>query len=82
MPADAFSAVQAFENRLITFFKRREPASLRDARNNIKPDKLPTGFGAFSTACNNLIKTGVLVPAGDSNRVGTVRYKLDPSYKA
>lgn len=77
LPEDAYSAVQAFEQRLRSFFKKHQPASFRDARNNIKPQNLPNGFGTFRTAFNNLIKAGVLLPAGDTNRVGTVRYKLD-----
>jgi len=81
MPPDAFSHVQEFENRLIAFFKKHQPASFRDARNNIKPDKLPTGFLTFTSAFNSLVKAGMLLPSGDSNRVGTVRYKLDPTYK-
>ena len=77
LPEDAWSKVQAFEQRLRVFFKRHQPASFRNARNNIKPEKSPNGFGTFTSAWNNLVKAGVLLPAGDSNRVGTVKYKLD-----
>jgi hypothetical protein len=77
LPEGAFSEVQAFEQRLRRFFKKHQPASFRDARNNIEPQNLPNGFGTFTTAWNNLVKAGVLLPAGDSNRVGTVRYRLD-----
>jgi hypothetical protein len=77
LPEDAWSRVQAFEQRIRAFFRRHQPASFRDARNNIKPEKSPSGFGTFTSAWSNLVKAGVLLPAGDSNRVGTVRYKLD-----
>jgi hypothetical protein len=82
MPPDGFSAVQVFENRLISFFKKHQPASFRDARNNIKPDKSPNGFATFTSAFNSLVKAQILLPAGESNRVGTMRYKLDATYKA
>jgi hypothetical protein len=77
LPEDAWSNVQAFEQRLRAFFKRHSPASKRDARNNIKPEKSPNGYGTFTSAWNNLVNAQVLKPAGDSNRVGTVRYQLD-----
>jgi hypothetical protein len=77
MPEDAGNAVQMFEHRIVSFFKRHQPASIRDLRNNLKPNKSKNGFGTFQSAVNNLIKTRVLIPSGDANRVGTVRYKLD-----
>lgn len=77
LPADSWSWVQAFEQRILAFFKKHQPASFRDLRNNIKPEKSPGGFGPFKTAFNNLVGTQKLLPAGDTNRVGTVRYKLD-----
>jgi hypothetical protein len=77
LPEDSWSRVQAFEQRIIAFFKKHQPRSFRDLRNNIKPDKSPGGFGPFKSAFNNLVSTGKLQPSGDANRVGTVRYKLD-----
>lgn len=77
LPDDSWSRVQYFEQRIIAFYKRHQPASHRDLRNNIRPEKSPGGFGPFLAAFNNLVKASKLLPAGDSNRVGTVRYKLD-----
>jgi hypothetical protein len=39
MPDDASSRVHEFENRILSFFKKHQPASFRDLRNNIKPEK-------------------------------------------
>jgi hypothetical protein len=77
LPEDAWSKAQMFEQRLRAYFKRHQPASFRDARNNIKPEKSPNGFATFNSAWSSLVKAQVLIPAGDSNRVGTMRYKLD-----
>lgn len=77
LPADAYSFVEEFEHRILSFFKKHQPASFRDCRNNIRPENSPGGFGPFKAGFNNLTSTGKLLPAGDANRVGTVRYKLD-----
>ena len=76
MPADSANAVQSFENRIMGFFERCGPASFRDARNNIKPDKSAGGFGAFNQAFKNLTNAGKLKQVGQ-NRVGNAQWNLD-----
>jgi hypothetical protein len=77
LPADSKSLVAAFEKRIISFFRKHQPKSHRDCRNNLRPENSPGGLGPFRSAWNNLLSQKVLVPAGDTNRVGTVQYKLD-----
>lgn len=77
LPPDSWSLVQAFEQRILGFYRKHQPASFRDLRNNIKPEKSPGGFGPFRSAFHHLRETGMLLPTGDANRVGTVKYKVD-----
>jgi hypothetical protein len=77
LPPDAKGFVEKYEKRILPFFEKHQPASFRDCRNNIRPENSPGGFGPFKSAWNNLVSTGKLLPAGDANRVGTVKYKLD-----
>lgn len=77
LPPDSTSFVAAFEKRIIEFFRKHQPKSHRDCRNNLRPENSPGGLGPFRSAWSNLLSQKVLVPAGDTNRVGTVQYKLD-----
>jgi hypothetical protein len=77
LPPDSASLVAAFEKRIISFFRKHQPKSHRDCRNNLRPENSQGGLGPFRSAWNNLESQKVLVPSGDTNRVGTVQYKLD-----
>jgi len=79
LPPDAINLVEGFEKRILLFFAKHQPASYRDLRNNIRPENSPGGFGPFKAAFNNLAtgQAPKLVPTGETNRVGTVRYRID-----
>jgi len=77
LPPDSENLVAAFEKRIILFFRKHQPKSHRDCRNNLRPENSPGGLGPFKGAWGNLLSQKILVPSGDTNRVGTVQYKLD-----
>ena len=68
MPQDSSGCVQAFENRIISYFKRHNKASGRDLRRSISPEKFPGGYGAFAQAYRNLQSTQKLVEVGKTNK--------------
>jgi hypothetical protein len=76
MPADSSGWTQAFENRILAFFKRHPEASERDLRRSISPEKYPGGYGSFQQATGNLIRTQKLIKTG-TNRVGNTVWKAD-----
>jgi hypothetical protein len=80
MPEDSYSWVQAVEQRIIAYFKKHQPATERDCRNNLRPDKSPAGLGTFKSAFNNLVTTEVLLLTGEENRVGKPKFELDSTY--
>ena len=76
MAPDADGNVQAFENRVIAFYTRVGQATLREARNSIRPERYPGGFNAFERACGCLVRTGKLRRVGE-NRSKTSIFELD-----
>lgn len=68
-PADSFSWVQDFENKIVQVFRNRTvPMTQNIARRFVRPDRRPGGFGAFLQAWGNLVKAGVLKPRGNTER--------------
>jgi hypothetical protein len=76
MPLDAHGWTQAFENRIIAYFKRHRQASERDARRSIVPERHPGGYGAFSQALRNLVNCQKLVSVS-STKQGKPIFELD-----
>jgi len=74
-PADSFSWVQDFENRIIQVLREKGiPMTQNIARRYVRPDRRPGGFGPFLQAWQNLIRAGVLKPSGNTQR--TPKYSL------
>jgi len=76
MPKDSSGWVQAFENRIITFYGRHAQATERQVRQGINPERYPGGFGSFQQACRNLIGTGKLLAVGKT-RSNTTIWEMD-----
>lgn len=76
MPIDASNWAQAFENRILAFFKRHPQASERDVRRSICPEKYPGGYGSFEQAIRGLVRAGKLV-TDSANRLGKPLWRLD-----
>jgi hypothetical protein len=76
MPVDSSSWVQAFENRILSFFRRHTQTSERDVRRSISPERYPGGYGAFEQALRGLARSGKLIASG-TNRMGKTLWRLD-----
>ncbi len=78
MPEDAFGYAEAFENRILAYFHRHKnkPASDRQIRKDVCPEKFPGGFGAFSTALKNLKGCQKMTQNG-SNRLSNPLWIID-----
>jgi hypothetical protein len=76
MPVDAHGWTQAFENKIIAYFKRHTQATERDLRRALVPERHPGGYGSFSQACRNLVSCQKLVSVG-SNHAGKPIWELD-----
>lgn len=78
MPADAWSWVQRFENRILNFFEKYPDShSDREVLNYIKPRVSQGGFGVFEKAFDNLKDTRELIST-EKNRSGFELWKLNP----
>jgi hypothetical protein len=78
MPADAWSWVQRFENRIIRYFEKYPGAHPhREVVNYVRPKDSQVGFGVFESAFNNLAKTRELIWT-EKNRPGYELWKLNP----
>jgi hypothetical protein len=78
MPQDASGYAQAFENRVLAYYERRKnkPASDRQIRRDICPERFPGGFGEFSRALRNLKSCQKMVQDG-TNRVNNPLWIID-----
>jgi hypothetical protein len=65
-PSDAWSVVQAMENKIIEWTKKHAsrvlPKSRNDIRRGVHPHRLPGGLTAFNNAWDACVKSGVLKP--------------------
>jgi hypothetical protein len=78
MPADAWSWVQRFENRIIKYFEKYPGTHpQREVLNYIKPRESQGGFGVFKKAFDNLARTRELIST-ERNRSGYELWKLNP----
>lgn len=63
-PSDAWSVVQAMENKIIEWAKKHAsrvlPKSKNDVRRGVHPHRLPGGLMAFNNAWDACVKSGVL----------------------
>ncbi len=75
MPPDSTSPTQTFEHSIKRYFDKRPQTTKDCARNWIKPDRRPGGFGAFNRAFNSLVQSGELKIVG-KNRKENPLYKL------
>jgi hypothetical protein len=78
MPPDAANNVQAFENRILAFYKRQTgPRSEALCLHDIKPERFPGGYTAYVPAWRALTGTGKLKLAGKSRKGGAPLYVLN-----
>jgi hypothetical protein len=78
-PGDSWSIVQAMENTIIDWARKRtsktDPKTMRDARRGIHPERLPGGLGTFKMAWRNCVETDVLKVRDKGNK-GNGKYSL------
>jgi len=68
-PADSYSWVQAFEQKIEKCHERLGVPITRDrCRKLVHPDRYPGGYGDFIRAYNNLVQVGRLTVQGKSER--------------
>ena len=79
-PADATSAVQAFENRIIKAYERVGGGlTNRDLLRRVHPERYPGGDGAFNQARRNLVESGRIVRGEPCSVSQKDRWRLDRS---
>ena len=78
-PADATSAVQAFENRIIKAYERCGDLTNRELLRRVHPERYPGGDGAFNQARRNLVESGRVVKGTPCSVSQKDRWGLDKS---
>jgi len=77
-PSDAWSVVQAMENRIIEWTKKHSsrilPKSKNDVRRGVTPHKLPGGLTAFNNAWEACVRSGMVKQREQGQR--GARYSL------
>ena len=76
LPADAATYVQAFENRILSFFERHRNATEHVLQNKVRPERYPGGYAAFNQAWAALARAGKFKPVA-KNRKGSTVYELE-----
>jgi hypothetical protein len=67
-PTDAHSWIQAFENRVLSAYRKHGSLTDNALRRLLSPEKNPGGYGPFLQAIKNLRQAGAVVETGRTQR--------------